>query len=283
MGQSDLGARLMMTTDPAEAAHIAQTLDALNAERRAIESDVLDQAQAQVEAQSITDDTSILVASGDHWHPGVIGIVAGRIKERFNRPAIVIGIDPETGLGKGSGRSCAGVNLGGAVATAREAGLLEAGGGHAMACGLTIQASRISELTEFLSESLKDEWASADEARTYQVDAVVSPSAVSFEFCEALSAAAPYGAGNPEPRFAFSSLRRSYAQRVGTDHVRFTFESPGGGRLTGISFRSADGPMGQALLNGPDGLWHVAGKLKAEDNRYGRKAELHLEDLAKAD
>lgn len=89
--------------------------------------------------------------------------------------------------------------------------------------------------------------------------------------------------GNPEPRFAFSSLRRTYAQRVGTDHVRFTFESPGGGRLTGISFRSADQPMGQALLNGPDGLWHVAGKLRAEDNRYGRKAELHLEDLAKAD
>lgn len=283
VGQSDLGARLMMTTDPAEAAHIAQTLDALNAERRAIESDVLEQAQAQVEAQSITDDTSILVASGDHWHPGVIGIVAGRIKERFNRPAIVIGMDPETGLGKGSGRSCAGVNLGGAVAAAREAGLLEAGGGHAMACGLTIQASRIEELTDFLSETLKDEWAKAEEARTYQVDAVVSPSAVSFEFCEALSAAAPYGAGNPEPRFAFSSLRRSYAQRVGTDHVRFTFESPGGGRLTGISFRTADSQMGQALLNGPDGLWHVAGKLKAEDNRYGRKAELHLEDLAKAD
>ncbi|WP_440959843.1 single-stranded-DNA-specific exonuclease RecJ [Oceanicaulis sp. LC35] len=283
VGQSDLGARLMMTQDPKEAAHIAQTLDALNAERRAIETEVLDQAQAQIEGLELAEDTPILIASGEHWHPGVIGIVAGRIKERFNRPAIVIGTDPETGLGKGSGRSCTGVNLGGAVAAAREEGLLVAGGGHAMACGLTIDASRIGELSDFLTARLKDEWAGAEEARTYFVDAVVSPSAVSFEFCEALSAAEPYGMGNPEPRFAFSSLRRTYAQRVGTDHVRFTFESPGGGRLTGISFRSADQPMGQALLNGPDGLWHVAGKLRAEDNRYGRKAELHLEDLARAD
>jgi single-stranded-DNA-specific exonuclease len=106
---------------------------------------------------------------------------------------------------------------------------------------------------------------------------------VSFEFCEALSAAAPYGAGNPEPRFAFSSLRRSYAQRVGTDHVRFTFESPGRRASDRDQLPHRRRPMGQALLNGPDGLWHVAGKLKAEDNRYGRKAELHLEDLAKAD
>ncbi len=283
VGQSDLGARLMMTQDPKEAAHIAQTLDALNAERRAIETEVLDQAQAQVEALKLEDDTPILIASGEHWHPGVIGIVAGRIKERFNRPTIVIGVDPETGLGKGSGRSCTGVNLGAAVAAAREEGLLVAGGGHAMACGLTVDVNRIGKLTDYLTARLKQEWIAAEEARTYSVDAVISPSAVSFEFCEALSAAEPYGMGNPEPRFAFSSLRRTYAQRVGTDHVRFTFESPGGGRLTGISFRSADQPMGQALLNGPDGLWHVAGKLRAEDNRYGRKAELHLEDLAKAD
>lgn len=282
VGKSDLGVRLLMTEDPAEAAHIAQTLDQLNAERRAIEAEVLDGAISQIEAGAIQEDTPILIAAGEHWHPGVIGIAAGRIKERFNRPAIVIGIDPETGLAKGSGRSCPGVNLGAAVAAAREAGLLQAGGGHAMACGLTVARSRIEDLRAYLTDALREPWLVADEARTYALDAVLSPGAVSFEFCETLAAAEPYGMGNAEPRFAFRGLRRTFAQRVGTDHVRFAFEAPEGGRLTGISFRSADGPIGQALLTGGEGPWHVAGRLKAEDNRFGRKAELHLEDLALA-
>lgn len=283
VGQSDLGARLMMTENPDEAAHIAQTLDALNSERRAIEADVLDEATAQVQAQPPAEETPVLIASGQHWHPGVIGIAAGRLKERFNRPAIVIGIDPETGVAKGSGRSVSGVSLGAAVAAAREAGILQAGGGHAMACGLTMDAARIDDLRAFLTERLTEAWREAEDARTYHVDAIVSPSAVNFDFCSALAAAEPYGAGNPEPRFAFSNLRRTYAQRVGSDHVRFTFEAPGGGRLTGISFRSADNAIGQALLNGQEAGWHVAGKLRAEDNKYGRKAELHLEDLARTD
>lgn len=283
VGQSDLGARLMMTQNPDEAAQIAQTLDALNTERRAIEADVLDGALSQILEHPPAEDTPVVIAAGDHWHPGVIGIAAGRLKERFNRPAIVIGIDPETGIAKGSGRSVSGVNLGAAVAAAREAGILQAGGGHAMACGLTMDAKRIDELRAYLTEALTEAWIEAEDARTYHVDAIVSPSAVNFDFCAALSAAEPYGAGNPEPRFAFSNLRRSYAQRVGSDHVRFTFEAPGGGRLTGISFRSADNPIGQALLHGEEAGWHVAGKLKAEDNKYGRKAELHLEDLARSD
>jgi len=283
VGQADLGARLMMTQDPAEAARLAQTLDGLNAERRAIEAEVLESALSQVEHQALDDNTPVLIAAGEHWHPGVIGIAAGRLKERFNRPAIVIGFDPETGVAKGSGRSVPGVNLGQAVAAAREAGILQVGGGHAMACGLTMDQTAIETLRAFLTERLQDEWGAAEQARTYAVDSVVSPSAVSFEFCQALSAAEPYGAGNPEPRFAFASLRRTYAQRVGADHVRFTFEAPGGGRLMGVAFRSADGPIGQALLQRGDGLWHVAGKLKAEDGRYGRKAELHLEDLARAE
>jgi single-stranded-DNA-specific exonuclease len=282
VGKSDLGARLLTTEDPAEARSIAEELDALNAERRGIEADVLSEALAQVEAAGVAEDTPIIIAAGDHWHPGVIGIAAGRVKERFNRPTIVIGIDPETGLAKGSGRSCAGVDLGSAVSAAREAGILLAGGGHAVACGLTIQHERIHELKAFLHDKLAAQWAAAEEARSYSVDAVVHPAAVSFEFCDALSAAAPYGMGNPEPRFAFSDLKRTFARRVGADHVRFTFEARSGAKLNGIAFRCAEDPSGQALLAQGEAFFHAAGKLKADDSRYGKRAELHLEDLALA-
>lgn len=282
VGKSDLGARLLTTGDAAEARAIAEQLDVLNAERRGIEAEVLEGAVAQAEAAGLTDADPILIAAGDHWHPGVIGIAAGRLKERFNRPSIVIGIDPETGVAKGSGRSVPGVDLGSAVARAREDGLLLAGGGHAMACGLTIQSSRIEELRGFLSDALSEAWSSAEEARQYAVDAVVHPAAVDFEFCNALSAAAPYGSGNPEPRFALADLRRTYAQRVGADHVRFTLQAASGASVQGIAFRCADEPMGQALLAAGEATFHAAGKLKAEDNRFGKRAELHLEDLAVA-
>lgn len=281
VGKSDLGARLLSTEDPAEARTIALELDALNAERRAIEAEVLETAIAQMEEATAAQDLPVLVASGPNWHPGVIGIVAGRLKERFNRPAIVIGVD-ERGIGKGSGRSVSGVNLGGAIAAAHEAGLLIAGGGHPMAAGLTMSADRLDAFTAFMRERLADEWTAADEARTSRLDAVLSPGAVTFEFCEALQQAAPYGAGHPEPRFAFPDLRRTYAERVGSDHVRFAFEGEAGGRLSGIAFRCADGPIGQALLSGGEGPWHAAGRLKASDNRFGRRAEFHLEDLAPA-
>jgi single-stranded-DNA-specific exonuclease len=283
VGKSDLGARLLTTTDAAEAHAIAEQLDVLNAERRAIEAEVLEGAVAQAEAAGLSDSDPILIAAGDHWHPGVIGIAAGRLKERFNRPSIVIGRDPETGLAKGSGRSVPGVDLGSAVARAREEGLLIAGGGHAMACGLTVQSERIDELRAFLTEALTEAWAGAVEARQYAVDAVVHPAAIDFEFCNALSAAAPYGSGNPEPRFALADLRRTYAQRVGADHVRFTFQAASGATVQGIAFRCADEPMGQALLGSGDAVFHAAGKLKAEDNRFGKRAELHLEDLAVAE
>lgn len=282
VGKSDLGARLLTSTDPAEARAIAEQLDQLNAERRAIESEVLEGAVAQAEALALRDDDPILVAAGEHWHPGVIGIAAGRLKERYNRPSIVIGTDPETGLGKGSGRSVPGVDLGSVIARARENGLLLAGGGHAMACGLTIQTERIDELKAYLSEALREAWMSADEARRYDVDAVVHPAAVTFDFCEGLSAAAPYGAGNPEPRFALADLRRTYAQRVGADHVRFTLQAASGASVQGIAFRCADEAMGQALLAPGDATFHAAGKLKADDSRFGKRAELHLEDLARA-
>ncbi|MGY6533533.1 single-stranded-DNA-specific exonuclease RecJ [Glycocaulis sp.] len=281
VGRAGLGLELMATEDRALAHQLAGELDRLNAERKAIEQDVLDAAMAQIESGEIAADSPVIIAAGEGWHPGVIGIAAGRIKERFNRPTIVIGT--ENGTGKGSGRSCTGVNLGEAIAAAREAGLLIAGGGHAMAAGLTVESGRIDALRAFLEERLAPEWEAAHEARTLRLDAVAHPAAVDFAFGDALKAAAPFGTGNPEPRFAFSSLRVAFVKEVGTGHLRFTLEDRGGAQLSGIAFRALGSPLGEALTASRDRLWHAAGKVKAEDNRFGRKAELHLEDLAAAD
>ena len=280
IGRANLGAELLTQDDPVIAARLAGELDGLNAERREIESKVVEAAIEQVEAQLIDDNTPILMAVGHDWHVGVIGIAAGRLKDRFNRPSLVISVDSQTGIAKGSGRSCPGVDLGQAVAAAREAGLLSAGGGHAMACGLTADATRLDELRAFLTERLSQTWIEADEARAVMVDAVVHPSAVDFEFVSALSAAEPFGMGNRQPRFGFSDLRRTFSKRVGKNHVRFTFQSRSGANLTGIAFGIADQPIGQALLKPGEASFHVVGTLKAQDNAYGRRAELHLEDLA---
>ena len=151
-----------------------------------------------------------------------------------------------------------------------------------MACGLTVTTEKITDLTAFLTETLAHSWRAAEAARDYAVDAVAHPAAVSFDFADQLSAAAPFGQGNPEPRFAFSDLRRTFAQRVGSDHVRFTFEARSGDRLNGIAFRCADEAMGQALLQSGEAVFHAAGRLKADDSRFGKRADFHLEDLAEA-
>lgn len=278
VGKSDLGARLLTSDDQATCLNLAQELDRLNAERKGIEADVLDQALSSLNKDDINDDAPILIASGEGWHPGVIGIAAGRIKERFNRPSLVIGFDDDN-IGKGSGRSCPGVNLGSAISEAQEAGLLIAGGGHAMAAGLTIARDQLDEFHTYMTEALTQQWQAAEEARQYRIDLVLSASGANFDAIKALSQAAPYGAGHPEPRIAFCDMTRTYAERVGQDHVRFTFESSTG-RISGIAFRCADEPMGEALLMSKQDRWHIAGKLKAEDNRYGRKVDLHLEDMA---
>mgnify|MGYP006280508749 FL=1 len=281
VGRSDLGARLLSGDDAAVCEEIAAELDRLNAERKAIEAEVLDAAGAALELQGELD-APVLVAAGEGWHPGVIGIAAGRLKERFNRPAIVIGIDPETGEGKGSGRSVSGVDLGRAVSAARAEGLLIAGGGHAMACGLTVEAGKIDALRAFLNERLAEQWDAAHAARRMVIDAALGPAGVTFDLWRALEAAGPFGAGHPEPRFACADLVLSYAQRVGANHVRFTARNDAGASVSGISFRTADEPIGQALLSGLGQRFHFAGRIRGEDGRFGRKAELHLEDLAPA-
>ncbi len=280
VGKSDLGVRLLTTTDPDEARDIAQELDQLNNERRAIEGDVQDQAEAASIGQA---NRAVALVSGLGWHPGVIGIVAGRLKEKMNRPAIVIAID-EDGVGKGSGRSIAGVDLGAAVLAAKDMGLLVAGGGHAMAAGLTVAAGKIDALAEFLDERLSAAVTKASEGRALLLDAVVAPGGITPDFVDALEAGGPYGMGWPAPRIAAGPLRVIKADIVGTNHVRAVMAGDDGRSLKCVAFRQSETQLGHAILGAPRDrrLW-VAGRAKIDDWGAKKATELHIDDAAWAD
>lgn len=279
VGKSDLGVRLLISTDPDEAREIAAELDRLNEERRAIEMIVTEQANEAAEAQA--DDPLILV-SGKGWHPGVIGIVASRIKERFGRPAVVVAED-EDGTGKGSGRSISGVDLGAAVLAAKDSGLLVAGGGHAMAAGLTVAPGGVDALRAFLSERMAADVEIARGNRSLLLDALLAPGGVSGTLCDALDAAGPYGAGWPAPRVAAGPARLIRPGIVGNGHVRAIASGADGRSFKLIAFRAADTPLGQAILSAsPDSRWWLAGSIKRDDWNGGNAAEMHLEDAAPA-
>ena len=280
VGKSDLGVRLLTTEDPDEARAIAAELDRLNEERRAIEAEVQEAAEAACRAAG---DCAVRIAAGHGWHPGVIGIVAGRLKERFGRPAIVIGID-ESGTGKGSGRSIAGVDLGAAILAAKDHGLLVAGGDHAMAAGLTVDAGRIEALRAFLEERLAEDVARAAAGRALQLDASLAPRGLTAELVEAMDAAGPYGVGWAAPRVAAGPVRIVKADVVGSGHVRAILSGDDGASLKAVAFRAVDGALGQALLAAPRErrLW-VAGRPKLDDWGAQPKAELHIEDAAWCD
>ncbi len=280
VGRSDLGVRLLTTRDPAEARAIAAELDALNEERRAIEAAVQAEAESLCLAQPAR---AVTVVAAPGWHPGVIGIVAGRLKERLGRPVIVIALD-EHGIGKGSGRSIAGVDLGAAVLAARDAGLLIAGGGHAMACGVTIAADAIDAFAAFLDERLGDRVAQAMGERALLLDAVVAATGVSPTLVEALEAGGPYGMGWPAPRVAAGPVRVVRADVVGNGHVRAIVAGDDGRSLKAMAFRQAETDLGAALLSAPAHrrLW-IAGRARIDDWGSRPAAELHVEDAAWAD
>ena len=279
VGKSDLGVRLLTATDPEEARTIAAELDRLNEERRAIEMLVTEQATEQAAAQA--DAPLILVMSGG-WHQGVIGIVAGRLKERFGRPAIVIA-ECEDGTGKGSGRSISGVDLGAAVLAAKDSGLLIAGGGHAMAAGLTLPPAGLEPLREFLHERLAAGIATSRDGRALLLDALLAPGGVAATLCDALDAAGPYGAGWPAPRVAAGPARLLRTSIVGDGHVRGIACGDDGKSFKWIAFRSAASELGQALLASPgDQKWWLAGTIKRDEYQGGDAAEMHLEDAAHA-
>jgi single-stranded-DNA-specific exonuclease len=280
VGKSDLGVRLLTTEDPEEARTIAIELDRLNEERRAIEALVQEGAETANAGQG---NRAVAVVAGRGWHPGVIGIVAGRLKEKGGRPAIVIAIDDD-GVGKGSGRSIAGVDLGAAVLAAKDSGLLVAGGGHAMAAGLTVAADRIDAFADFLEERLSADVTRAQGDRALLLDAVVAPGGVVPSLVEALEAGGPYGMGWPAPRIAAGPVRMVKVDIVGQGHVRAVVAGDDGRSIKTVAFRAADTALGQALLGAPRDrrLW-VAGRAKIDDWGSRPAAELHLDDAAWAD
>ena len=279
VGDADLGARLLSTEDDAEAARIAQALDEHNDSRKDIEAQV--QLEAVAQAEQADPNTPVLVVAGDGWHPGVIGIVAGRLRERFNRPACVVALDGETG--KGSGRSVKGLALGPAVIAAHQSGLLVGGGGHAMAAGFTIARDRLNAFREFLAERFAAELAGEPLVATVSLDGVLAPAGAKRKVYDALAKLGPFGSGNPEPHFAISSAKIARADVVGQNHVRCILTGADGGKLKGIAFRAMDSDLGPALLNHGGRALHIAGQLRADDWQGREDVQLFIEDAALAE
>eukprot|EP01136_Pigoraptor_vietnamica_P020328 Opistho-1_new@69081 len=277
VGKSDLGVRLLTTEDADEARGIAEELNRLNEERRAIEAEV------QQSAEAIEAEGAVAVVAAHGWHPGVIGIVAGRLKEKLGRPAIVIAIGDD-GIGKGSGRSIAGVDLSAAILAAKEAGLLIAGGGHAMAAGVTIAEGQIAEFTAFLEAKLAETVERASGERALLLDAVLAPGGVNPALVDAMEAGGPYGMGWPAPRVAAGPVRIIKCDIVGNNHVRAIVAGEDGRSIKCVAFRAADTPLGLALLGAPRDrkLW-IAGRAKIDDWGARPAAEIHIEDAAWVD
>ena len=279
IGRADLGARLLSTDDPLEAQALAAELDALNASRKDVEREVMEAAVRIIERESNQAEAPMILVAADGWHPGVIGIVAGRLRERYRKPVVVVGIDRGANVGKGSGRSQPGVNLGRAVQAAYEAGLLLAGGGHAMAAGLSVRPDTIPELRAFLCEQMAEEARTAAEADALDIDALVTTSAADRALYNDFQRLAPFGPGNVEPLFALSDVRVERAMALRGGHVRVTLTDRTGGKLKAVAWRSEDTEIGRRLLSEGGGL-HVAGRLKPDDWQGRQAVELEIEDVA---
>ncbi len=276
VGQSDLGVRLLTSDDPAEAMALAAELDRLNIDRRGIESAVTDEALAIADPAS---NMAVALVAGAGWHPGVIGIVASRLKDRLHRPTIVIAIG-DGGLGKGSGRSLPGVDLGAAVLAAKDAGLLIAGGGHAMAAGLTVAADGIDALAAFLNDRLAGAVDVAATARALDCDAAIAPRGVSLQLAETLEVAGPYGQGWSQPRIASGPWTAVDSRIVGEHHLKLVLSGADGARCKAIAFRHADTALGAAMLGARGRSFYVAGRIKRDDWKGEPSAEIEIDDIA---
>ena len=259
IGKANIGAELLSTENPQLAIKHAQELDRVNIERRILQDKILD--EALLKAFSVNKTNSIIVVGMEGWHPGVIGIVAGRLKDRFNKPVIVIGTD-ENGIGKGSGRSIQGVDLGNEIKKLNETGLLISGGGHEMACGLTIENKYIKTFHETLERNLSDKVNSIRSKFSTKIDALLNISAVNKDLINSINQIGPYGSGNPTPTFAFAELRVAYADRVKGGHIRCNFEDKNGQRIKGICFRAEEMGFDEILLNERNRYLHIVGTLK---------------------
>lgn len=282
VGQADLGVRLLASECAEESGRIALELDRLNLERRAIEAEVTAEALAAAAAQG---NSPVAVVAGAGWHPGVVGIVAARLKERLHRPVLVLALG-EDGTAKGSGRSIPGVDLGAAILAAKAHGLIREGGGHAMACGVTVEAGQIERFTAWLAETLEGPVAAAGSDRMLSIDLAVAPRAVSPDLANALEACGPYGQAWPPPRVAVGPVRLLKCDTVGKaepkTHLRFVASGPDGGRVEGIAFRALEGELGQMLMAAGSNPLHLAGRVTADEWQGRPRAQIQLDDAARA-
>ncbi len=278
IGQADLGARLLSTDSLHEAQALSERLDALNTERRDIENAVRSAALEQAEEHGL--DAPLVWAAGEGWHPGVVGIVASRLKENANRPAIVIGFDGDEG--KGSGRSVSGVDLGASIQRLAAEGLLVKGGGHKMAAGLTVMRDQLEPAMKRLSELLEKQGAGQGGPADMKLDGALMPGAATVNLIEQIEKAGPFGASAPAPRYALPDLQVRFSKRVGDSHLKLSLADGLGGGLDAIAFGAFDGPMGEKLSNHDGARFHFAGRL--EVNTWGgrQNVQLRLEDVAEA-
>lgn len=275
IGKANLGARLLTTADQSEADALAERLNALNAERREIEAQV--QAAAEVQAESHGLDAPLIWAAGAGWHPGVVGIVASRLKEKYNRPAVVIGVND--GIGHGSGRSVSGIDLGAEIAALAREGLISKGGGHKMAAGLSVDEAGIEAAMQALSQKLARQGAGNIGPKDLLITATIGNATP--ELIEQIETAGPFGAGAPAPRFAIPSARIRFAKPAGESHLRLTVDN-GAGPIDIIAFRAFESDLGQALLNHAGQRFHFVGRLEIDEWGGRRKAKMQLEDAAYA-
>ena len=280
VGHAEEALALLTTNDKGAAFALARNLDEMNRHRQLIELRVVEEAYAQADAALGKDKRpSIVVVAADGWHPGVVGLAASRLKDRFGVPSLVLAINKTTGMATGSGRSIAGVDLGKAVREALEAGLLLKGGGHAMAAGLTVPTEKLGELRQFLDEKLSG---AVDALRDpyLSVDGALTASGATLDLIELLEQAGPYGSAHPSPMFVFPAHRITYADRAGTDHVRCTLVASDGTKLKAIAFRALGTELGELLLSERNHPIHVAGRLVADEWGAKRVPSLQIEDAA---
>nr|WP_238938216.1 single-stranded-DNA-specific exonuclease RecJ [Sulfitobacter mediterraneus] len=278
IGQADLGARLLASDDPHETAALAERLDTLNTERREVEASV--RAAALEQAESRGFDAPLVWASGPGWHPGVVGIVASRLKEASNRPSIVIGV--EDGIGKGSGRSVSGIDLGAPIQRLAAEGLLIKGGGHKMAAGLTVAEDKLEAAMERLGELLAKQGAHLAGPADLSVTGLMMPEAATVELAEMIEQAGPFGSAAPAPRYVFAEMKIFFAKRVGESHLKISFGDGLGAKMDAIAFGAFDGPLGPALENHNGARFHLAGRLDINTWRGRQTVQLRLEDAAQA-
>lgn len=282
IGDAALGARLLTLDDTAEAETIAAKLDELNRERQAMEAAMLQEAEGEALAEyGNGDGASVIITARENWHPGIVGLIASRLKDKFRRPAFAIAFD-SSGKGTGSGRSINGFDMGRMVRAAVDAGLLVKGGGHAMAAGLTMERSNLGKLRAFFTEKAEKQVAGLVANETLKIDGALGASGATVELIDRLETAGPYGSGHPQPVFALPSHRLRDSRIVGQSHIKVTLEAQDGGRVEGIAFRAAETPLGELLLSSRGAQIHVAGTLGADHWQGSRRVQLRVTDAAKA-